>query len=691
MKKNVLLLILALPVLVHSQTPRLLGEGGKRTDINSLTFLENRNALVSFSTHLRKLSQDSIPNVGIASYGNSISGPYAVSFTDILRNYYDFRLLTYPSSYNAGIADFTFNGIARYSDSAIYNQNNLDGNPGANFSIVSSGDHFVLASNDSLTGSTGQGSGYDMLKIIFAKAPTGGSVTVKLWDLLADTILGTQSINLYSDTIAPAKIEFANLQDWMRLRFSIVCTSGEAIGVKVAFMYSKGITPLQLGRGGSTLAQNMHANSAIMKFLLDEFNIKLLIVSAKEENATVSLPALADTLKKYPLISKLIIGSTPDAGSVATQLSNNKLFREMALQNGFAYCDAYSLFGNYANLSALGLQGDGTHPRGIANDVVIRELFAAMGWATYSNKFKMNIDNTDLINSRYIKTPSLYILTHGPRSSEDRKRLFATSSGGGAPMKINLFNLNRIHFDSSTSSVGLAAYGTQGVAVLDNKLMRAGRFVVSDDAMTSAFGVVAITRGLVVNQGNGENNMYVRGTTDNQLIFTHASLNRVGIGTQFPTEKLTINCNMTSLAPAYTTGGYQRLVRNTTSGRYEELPETITASTITTTNSTPANFIIPTVIAEVGVLEVTITGKEQGTSNGGITGKKIIRYKNLSGSVSLGTATAVLADEEDMTGTPTWTITTSGTNIHVRVTGVDATNIIWNMQYQLTRSVNPTP
>jgi hypothetical protein len=680
-----LVFILFISISSFSQTPKLLGEAGRRTDITSLTFLENRNALVGYSAALRRLALDSTLNLGVASYGNSVSSPYAVSFNEIMRSMFDFRMLTYPSSFNAGVADFHFNGRARFADSSVL-QNQLAGKPGADFTYIASGDHFILGANDSIGGSTGQGRGYDAFKAIFAKTPNGGNVTVKVFDLLADTLLRSQSINLYSDTIAPAKVDFKGLPDFLRLRFSIVCTSGEAVGIKLAFFAEKGLTPLQLGRGGSTLTQNLYANRSILKFLLEEFNIKLLLVSAKEENATVSLPALGDTLKQFPLISKLIIGSAPDAGSVANQLANNRLFREMALKNNFAYCDAYTLFGGYSYLSTLGLQGDGTHPRAIVNDIVMREVISTMGWNLYGSRVRSNIDNADDITPRHVKTGQLFIQVHGLASFEQRKRLLATSSGGGAPMKINLFNINHIYFDSVTTGVGLGAYGSQGVAVLDNKAMRAGRFVVSDESLISYLGVTNVARSLTVNYNLGDYNFNVKGTTDGQLIVAKASTNSVGIGTQFPSEKLHVNGNFVSQAPAYTSGNYSRLVRNNGSGRYETLPETISSGSLTTTNGSATNFNIATAAEEVGTIEVTLSGKEQTSGGGGISGKKIVRYKNVSGSVSLGTITSILPDEEDMTGTPVWTITSSGTNIQIRVTGVVGSTIAWNFQYQVNKS-----
>lgn len=47
----------------------------------------------------------------------------------------------------------------------------------------------------------------------------------------------------------------------------------------------------------------------------------------------------------------------------------------------------------------------------------------------------------------------------------------------------------------------------------------------------------------------------------------------IGIGTATPTEKLEVSGNIKAAAPAYSTGGYDYLVRNTTSGRFEAITQ----------------------------------------------------------------------------------------------------------------------
>ncbi|MGQ0738644.1 MAG: hypothetical protein ACT4OJ_06250 [Bacteroidota bacterium] len=64
----------------------------------------------------------------------------------------------------------------------------------------------------------------------------------------------------------------------------------------------------------------------------------------------------------------------------------------------------------------------------------------------------------------------------------------------------------------------------------------------------------------------------------------------LGIGTATPSEKLHVNGNIIAAAPAYSTGGYQFLVRNSTSGRQETVSTVITEGSYTPTLSNSTNI-----------------------------------------------------------------------------------------------------
>ena len=103
----------------------------------------------------------------------------------------------------------------------------------------------------------------------------------------------------------------------------------------------------------------------------------------------------------------------------------------------------------------------------------------------------------------------------------------------------------------------------------------------------------------------------------------------------------------------------------------------------TTTDS--AFYYIDTISVadnESGILEVQLLGYNDSLSIA-ITGKKIVRYKKVAGTLTLGTATDVLATEVDTglqntsLGGAAWTITSANNQIYIRIKGKTPYKILW--------------
>lgn len=112
-------------------------------------------------------------------------------------------------------------------------------------------------------------------------------------------------------------------------------------------------------------------------------------------------------------------------------------------------------------------------------------------------------------------------------------------------------------------------------------------------------------------------------------------------------------------------------------------------STHTTTNATPVSIqTIAVATGEAGIVEVQCIGiNSAGTA--AVTGSTIVRYINNAGTLTLGTDSAVLGTVTDsgISGA-TYTVTTSGTNIIVQVTGKASTTIKWKAN---TRKISVAP
>jgi hypothetical protein len=121
-------------------------------------------------------------------------------------------------------------------------------------------------------------------------------------------------------------------------------------------------------------------------------------------------------------------------------------------------------------------------------------------------------------------------------------------SGGGNGVKIAVRNqisagagtnygtYNDINFTAS----GQSSYGTWNEINTDNGTNYAGWF---DSFGTGGVHYAAVfNRGdVVVNESASDSDVRIEGMTDNDLFFTDASTDRVGIGTNSPTEKFEVN------------------------------------------------------------------------------------------------------------------------------------------------------
>jgi len=110
---------------------------------------------------------------------------------------------------------------------------------------------------------------------------------------------------------------------------------------------------------------------------------------------------------------------------------------------------------------------------------------------------------------------------------------------------------------------------------------------------------------------------------------------------------------------------------NTTFDYGREAIVTTTDSTLTYLDS------IPIASNEAGIIEVQLIGFNDSTKTA-VTGTKILRYVKTGGTITLGSATDVLATVTDATlGTATWTVTAVANDIVVRVKGKAGFTIRW--------------
>lgn len=116
-------------------------------------------------------------------------------------------------------------------------------------------------------------------------------------------------------------------------------------------------------------------------------------------------------------------------------------------------------------------------------------------------------------------------------------------------------------------------------------------------------------------------------------------------------------------------------------------------ATYHTTDSTTYHTVGTLNIAtnEVGLIEVEVIGIDTTSTGGFCTGKQIVTYSKLAGTLTLGTPSNVLAatTSNSMT-TSAFRITTSSNNIIVQVKGTLNRDILWTARVKFLRKIKPS-
>lgn len=107
----------------------------------------------------------------------------------------------------------------------------------------------------------------------------------------------------------------------------------------------------------------------------------------------------------------------------------------------------------------------------------------------------------------------------------------------------------------------------------------------------------------------------------------------------------------------------------------------------TTTDGSTINigFVKPSA-NEAGIIKANVVGIDK--ANGlAATGSKMVRYKSVNGTVTIGTAANLLAESAD-TGIDTATFAFAVVNgqVAIQVTGVASHTIVWNADVVITQA-----
>lgn len=466
-----------------SQSSTALGAGmigyeRQRTTVASrlegVSLLEGKHNLRDFYRALYNYNSGFSPAanpsgfIGIGYYGDSVSPHVWSPF--LLQMFTSIQQGAVIGGTNINVIGPTQTLTGTYFNSGLgtlpIDQSRPDGGGAGfvDFTYLPNGGHVELSSGATVTVDMGQINGFSTMRMYFAKGPGMGSVSVELRNRDSNALYETQTLDLSDTALDGAKIQFTADPT---IKYKMVATATGKVVVLSSYcggFRAYGIVPLGFGRGGSTLANNGYSSNAILTYLMNEFNCKLMFVQAKEENASVSIPAMFTRFASLPACSVLVIGSLPDSSSEASQLAIQKIWRDNAMANYAAYFDGYRACRNYTELVRLGWITDGTHPTDPANRFVAQLLHDELGiLTTFGTRVHRDVD------CAAVKANVFRITGPGYQGGSAPTIDFAQAYGGGDPSRAVLRFIRDLWFGDPTAAnvMRLSQYGNFGLDISD--------------------------------------------------------------------------------------------------------------------------------------------------------------------------------------------------------------------------------
>lgn len=435
--------------------------------------LENKYALRDFWKRIRA-HLDSLTNTyfGVACYGDSVASHVWSNLVRQLANNFQMAMFSYPANgNNVGGANRVSLSGATYDFEAVgVNQAVMDGTGGfKDFTYLPSGSHVTLGVGGQLTTNNGENSQFSDVRVYLATGPgMTNSATVELRNKDTNTLLLTQTVALSTGgSLGATKVTFTGFDAANKLKVNVIHSgaSGMLVHLSTVYLRAFGMIPFNFQCGGSTFTQNNYANSTIFNYLLNDLNVGLIVVQAKEEGwASGTIPTTMTRLAGHTTSSKLVVGSLPDVSGDTVQRQVNAAFRFAALSSDYAFFDGFALFGSYAELTRLGWNGDGTHPDDRASQYAAHMIASELSalFFPFGAPLRTAID---VRNSNYEVQNGLDLLLQDYNGLTAR----VIRQNGGGNAKGFYARLGSIRFGDydAVNYAALGAYGTYGVYCFD--------------------------------------------------------------------------------------------------------------------------------------------------------------------------------------------------------------------------------
>lgn len=431
--------------------------------VDSLTAgrLEGRNNLRNLMDRLYK--QQASPSLfAVVTLGDSVSPRVGEHLVPEIRSRYGDGGHVFPIQSNT--ADYGELVALKATTGTV--TRDTSPTPAGTFPYLPNNSHFIMADGATLTFHVNGGHG-TITRILawLAKRPGDGSALLEVKKTADGTVLAswdTGSLSGTDGTLVKANggAHFTGLDPLVPVELKITAT-GSVCFLTCGFLRDFGCVLWQAGRGGAQTAVQNGSAIGILQGILADIGAVLAVCEDKSEDGGASYPAMMARLQTIPAMDCIFVGSLPDSTTAASQKATRVALRNAALGAGYAFIDAYRLLKDYAEVTRLGANGDGTHLLTQAYWIVSQNIMAE--FPLNRGRMPMRVRGKVQVDSLWVNDFSGY-----GAASQDVKALALDS----ASYRIEWFNIATLRFktpstnpnNETTGQISARGYSTNTVS-----------------------------------------------------------------------------------------------------------------------------------------------------------------------------------------------------------------------------------
>lgn len=226
----------------------------------------------------------------------------------------------------------------------------------------------------------------DTFEVYYSKNP-GTNGTFKIQTSLDGGAWSDQSgldnVSSSAVTAETGYATFTKTQGRYKLRVLGLTGTNLVINASAFLSTSPGVRTTYLDRGGSDFQTMAALSTNIWGPVLTNLNLNLLLIEAKDSPTIVSqyLPVMATNFLTFaPNMDVVCIGTYPiSTNDDVDSVQQNRVMKDICMKYGWMYFDGYTAYRNWATITGLSWNADGTHLVTVGKEYVASQLLRDLG------------------------------------------------------------------------------------------------------------------------------------------------------------------------------------------------------------------------------------------------------------------------------------------------------------------------